>query len=106
LRIEAVALQQLEPPNVTLVKLRETRWPELPSNATRAILFAAPTDTVLVSPIAIWAVLSTSAAVYGEGGTKMTPLEVAVPVGVATTTWPLPGPPTVVVRLVALAAVI
>src|SRR5919201_4493234 len=35
----------------------------------------------------------------------MIPLDVAVPVGVATTTWPLPGPPTVVVRLVALAAV-
>src|SRR5919201_1264649 len=36
----------------------------------------------------------------------MIPLEVAVPVGVATTTWPLPGPETVVVRLVAVAAVI
>src|SRR5437870_384862 len=35
----------------------------------------------------------------------MMPLEVAVPVGVATTTWPLPGPPIAPVRLVALAAV-
>jgi hypothetical protein len=41
-----------------------------------------------VSPIAILPVASTSAAVYGDGGTKKSPVLVARPLGVLTVMWP------------------
>jgi len=47
-------------------------------------LFAELIVTVLLSPMAILPVTSTSVAVYGDGGTKKSAVLVALPAGVAT----------------------
>ena len=55
-----------------------------PSNKIIPILLAVVMVTVLVSPRDILPVTSTSAAVKGDGGTKKSPVLVALPAGVAT----------------------
>src|SRR5262245_33599322 len=86
--------------------VRPVRWPTAPSKRINAILLGAFIVTVLVCPIAIRSATSTSPAVNGEGGTKKSPLLIAVPPGVVTDIRPdvaLVG--TLVLRVLAVDAI-
>src|SRR5215218_704138 len=83
-------MESQPPPDspVPRLTLRAIRRPAAPSKRIMPILLATEIGTARVSPIAILPVTSTSAAVYGDGGTKKSPVLVARPLGVLTAMWP------------------
>ncbi len=85
---------------VLFVVCRLKRCPVVPSKTRSAIRLAAFTENVFVSPNAIRPAKSTLAAVKGEGGTKKSPVLVALPAGVVSEIRPEVAPAGTVVLIV------
>src|SRR5262245_37059948 len=90
-RLPSGLYRVIAPLIVPLVMLKQTFWPALPSNNTRAILFAVATLTVVVVPIVVRWVETASEGEYGGCTTNRSAVLIAFPSGVATLKCPEPA---------------